>query len=312
MPFRDLVRDNIATLMIGHMALPLITGDDIPCSLSWTITTELLRGEMGFNGLTVTDCLEMEAVAETFGTERGAVMALQAGADIVMICHRFDRHVGALKETYLAVQDGRVSLDELRASRKRIDLLKDRFAGSWDDVLSSNFDPQQFTALKQESEALSHRAYDYSIAIIRDPQSVLPLQKGPTILFSPRPESINVAVDDPSEGQLRDMSGRLRNTAGPSYLALSGFIAQRVPMQHVVYAPGDGIAPELEASLRTATSIVIATRNAFDRGVWQISYAREVMNLCSHAKVVLLSTCAPYDLLYLEDVALIYTPNFLA
>lgn len=303
MPFQGLVNDGIATIMTGHMALPLITGDDTPCSLSRAITTDLLRGEMGFKGVIVTDCLEMEAVAETYGAEGGAVMALQAGADIVMICHRYDRHIGALKATYEAIQEGRLSLNELKASSARIDILKDKFAGSWDDVLSSTFDQQQFMLLKENSEALSLQAYNSSIAIIRDPNAALPLQPGPTVLLSPRPESINLAVDD-AEGKLRDGAGRLRNTAGPSYLALAGFVAQRAPMQHAVYAPGDSITPELKDSLRTATSVIIATRNAFERGVWQIDYIRELLKLCSHTKVVLLSTCAPYDLMHLQDIAM--------
>lgn len=300
-PFQKLIDNKIATIMTGHMALPLITGDNIPCSLSKNITTDLLRVEMGFEGVIVTDCLEMEAVAETYGAEGGAVMALEAGADIVMICHRYDRHVGALKATYTAVREGKLSSDELKNSRARIDALKDEFAGTWDDVLSSSFDRDRFSMLKEESEILSHRAYNSSIAIIRDPHGALPLQSGQTILFSPRPESINLAVDD-AEGTLRDAAGRLRNTAGPSYLALENFIGRYAPLQHVVYAPGDIIAPELAASLVTATSIIIATRNAFERGQWQIEYLREAMKYCVHAKVVLLSTCAPYDLLYLRDV----------
>ena len=74
-PFKFLISQNIATIMTGHMALPLIVGGDTPCSLSREITTDLLREKMGFRGVVVTDCLEMEAVAETYGSEQGAVMA---------------------------------------------------------------------------------------------------------------------------------------------------------------------------------------------------------------------------------------------
>lgn len=55
-PFRSLIAEDIATIMTGHMALPKITGSDIPCSLSRDITT-LLRDDLGFKGVVVTDCL---------------------------------------------------------------------------------------------------------------------------------------------------------------------------------------------------------------------------------------------------------------
>lgn len=85
-PFQGLIDAKIPTIMTGHMALPLVTGDDTPSSLSRSITTDLIRDEMGFKGVIVTDCLEMEAVAQLYGGSEGAaVMSLQAGADIAMI-----------------------------------------------------------------------------------------------------------------------------------------------------------------------------------------------------------------------------------
>jgi beta-N-acetylhexosaminidase len=62
--------------------------------LSRKITTDLLRTELGFQGVIVTDCLEMDAVVDMHGSEQGAVKALQAGADVAMICHRIDRQKG--------------------------------------------------------------------------------------------------------------------------------------------------------------------------------------------------------------------------
>ena len=55
-PFKYLIDEGIPSIMTGHMALPLITGDDTPCSLSKGITTGLLKEELGFKGVVVTDC----------------------------------------------------------------------------------------------------------------------------------------------------------------------------------------------------------------------------------------------------------------
>lgn len=300
-PFEAVVRDGIASIMTGHMALPLVTGDDMPCSLSRAITTDLLRDELDYKGVIVTDCLEMEAVAEKYGSEGGAVLSLQAGADIVMICHTFRRHVGAIEATYAAVGDGRLSMDALETSGGRIAAMKDRFAGSWDDVFTP-FDADIAAQLKQDHRLLSARAYAASLSHIPNTRPFTPLSKaGPAVLFTPRMENINPAVDDP-EGQLRDAAGRLRNTAGPSFLALAASIAKRAPaIEHVVYAPDEEISGTLKESLRGASSVVFATRNGFEKGAWQVEYLRRVAEVVQSDgglwKIVAVSTCAPYDLL---------------
>ncbi|KAI0632880.1 glycoside hydrolase [Trametes polyzona] len=303
-PFEAVIRDGIASIMTGHMALPLVTGDDTPCSLSRAITTDLLRGELGYEGVIVTDCLEMEAVAEKYGSEGGAVLSLQAGADVAMICHTFTRHVGAIKATYAAVEDGRISLEALKISGTRIAQMKDKFAGTWEDVLAP-FDAAHTAQLKKDHSLLSRRAYQASISHIPNSRPFVRLSKiGPAVLFTPRMENINPAVDDP-EGQLRDAAGRLRNTAGPSYLAFAAAIAQRVPaVEHVVYTPQEEITDALKENLRAATSVIFATRNGYERGAWQVEYLRRIVDVVRGAdsdggpqKMVAVATCAPYDLL---------------
>ncbi|KAI8972552.1 glycoside hydrolase [Trametes punicea] len=301
-PFEAVVRDGIASIMTGHMALPLVTGDDTPCSLSRNITTDLLRGELGYDGVVVTDCLEMEAVAEKYGSEGGAVLSLQAGADVVMICHTFKRHVGALEATYAAVQDGRLSMEALKMSGARIARMKDTFAGSWSDVLRP-LDANSVAELKKEHQLLSIRAYLASISHVPSSPPFVRLSKfGPAVLFTPRMESINLAVDD-AEGQLRDGAGRLRNTAGPSYLAFAASIKTKVPaLEHVVYGPGEELSDGLKENIKAAASVIFATRNGFDKGAWQIEALRRVVEVVRSGegglqKMVAVSTCAPYDLL---------------
>ncbi|KAI9068822.1 glycoside hydrolase family 3 protein [Trametes sanguinea] len=306
-PFSAVVQDGIASIMTGHMALPLVTGDDTPCSLSRAITTDLLRGELGYEGVVVTDCLEMEAVAEKYGSEGGAVRSLEAGADVVMICHTFKRHVGAIEATYAAVQDGRLSIDELHESGARIAQMKDRFAGTWEEVLAP-FDAGRVADMQKEHYLLSARAYIAAISHIPNSRPFIRLStSGPAVLFTPRMESINLAVDD-AGGQLRDGAGRIRNTAGPSFLAFAASVSRRVvAVEHVVYAPGDDLSDALKENLRAATSVIFATRNGFEKGAWQIDTLRRVIDIVRSGegglqKMVAVSTCAPYDLLAVGDL----------
>ncbi|KAG1736205.1 glycoside hydrolase superfamily [Suillus lakei] len=131
-PFKELIEAGIASIMTGHMVIQALTGDDeTPASLSRAVTTTLLREELRFEGVIVTDCLEMNAVKERQGgVPRGAVEALAAGADVVMICHTMAFHRGAMEATYEAVQKGELhkATNVLQATNKK--LSKEAYAKS--------------------------------------------------------------------------------------------------------------------------------------------------------------------------------------
>ena len=297
-PFRSLIAQGVPTIMTGHMALPKITGSDIPCSLSKDITSTLLRGELGFTGVVVTDCLEMDAVAGSYGVENGALMALEAGADIAMICHTPTKQKGAVELVHAALTSGKLTLDSMRGSRGRIADLKSKFVGNWSDVLDPAFDSGRKIQLKSENIALSESAYLASTALISDRTRALPIPKGSAvILFTPESESLNRAVDD-AEAVLRTKNGDIRNTAAPSDIFFGSSISARTQnMYHVVYAKDLTVTEELGKQLSIAKYIVFATRNA-DRSAWQLrtlAAIAEVKN--ADTEVIIISTCAPYDLL---------------
>ncbi|KAJ7460600.1 glycoside hydrolase family 3 protein [Mycena latifolia] len=286
-PFAALIAQGVASIMTGHMALPTVTGADAPCSLSRAITTDLLRGELGFGGLVVTDCLEMEAISNTAqgacGVEEGAVRALEAGADVVMICHTMAWQRGAVLETYKAVQSGRLVLDEAK-----IDALKDKFAGTWDDVLGdrSDIDLEWGTA-KKESAALSEKAYRMSTALLHGP-GALPLKAGePVALFTPPMESLNKAVDD-ADGVLRTKDGALRNTAGPSFLAFAESVGKRAPFTHTVYERDVALTVPADC-----VAVIFALRNA-DRSPWQVDSLHQLAKSVQ-VPIIVVGSCAPYD-----------------
>ena len=291
-PFQTLINSGCATIMTGHMALPLVTGDNTPCSLSKKITTDLLRGQMHFDGVVVTDCLEMEAVANGYGSERAAVLSLVAGADVAMICHTFARQRGAVLQTWEAVENDEWSVDELEGSSLRIKKLKESFAGSWEEVLGMKFDEERFEELKKRNEELSKNAYVASIALVNGPLPRIPKEEGTVLVLTPEMESLNKAVDD-AEGVLRTDGGQVRNTAGPSYLAFAAAIARRVASsQHIVYTSRDRVSP---SDIKRASAVIFVTRNA-DRSPWQIGQLMEVHGQTG-APMALVQSCGPYDLL---------------
>lgn len=110
-------------VMVGHMALPNVIGDETPCSLSGKIINDVLRNELGYDGIVITDALNMKAVTEAYTSEQAAVMAIQAGADMLLMPEDFQAaYDGVLK----AVQDGTISEDRINESLKRIYRVKYR------------------------------------------------------------------------------------------------------------------------------------------------------------------------------------------
>ncbi|KAF5375357.1 hypothetical protein D9615_008023 [Tricholomella constricta] len=300
-PFDELVRDAdpVASVMVGHMALPGLTGDFTPASLSSKVTKGLLREEMGYKKVVVTDCLEMDAIAEPLqggcGVEEGAVRSLVSGVDVVMVCHTYERHVGSMESVYAAVEDGRLDLNELLEGGRRVSKMKDAFVGGWDDVLKDGGDAifdAEWKALKAENGELSKRAYQMSSAVVWGAEK-LPLKvakEREVMLFTPEMESLNRAVDD-ADDVLRDRGGRVRNTAGASYLNLADQIQQRAKTTHVVYSSEEDVV----AITDRVGAVVFVLRNA-DRSVWQRQYMEKVLTVCREIPVVLLASCGPYDL----------------
>ncbi|KAF8920709.1 glycoside hydrolase superfamily [Mucidula mucida] len=299
-PFRMLIESDLkptdSTIMIGHMALPLVTGSDEPSSLSKKIVTDILRKELQFDGVVVTDCLEMDAIADPAcggcGVEEGSVRALEAGNDVIMICHTMDRQVGALQKTYEAIESGRMKVEDLQQSGVRIRDMKTRYLGSWDDVLKDLQDPgfsDKWSKAKADSVQDIETAYANSIALLQPgAPGVLPLQADATkktLLFTPELESLNKAVDD-AEGVLRGKGGEVRNTVGASFLALAAAISQRTKSEHIV------------VDWPSISNVVFVLRNA-NTATWQLERLKIVVEEAksSGVKLVIMSSCTPYDLL---------------
>ncbi|KAF7970407.1 hypothetical protein HWV62_24211 [Athelia sp. TMB] len=305
-PFAALIGEGTATVMTGHMALPLVTKDELPCSLSRRITTGLLRDEMGFKGVVVTDCLEMDAVMAEYGSEGAAVRALKAGADVVMICHTFKKQRGAVELAWKAAQESEWNAEEIKASSKRVRALKEKFAGTWEEVLGNTLDETEVQRLKAVHAELSQRAYAASIAVVRGPlPTISPGVK--VFVLTPEMQSLNKAVDD-AEGVLRTADGgHVRNTAGPTYLRLGAFVSARAPSsRHIVYSKKAFNTEEL----RDADVVLFVTRNA-DQSPWQLEHLESLLDAKEtegpgglKAEIVVLQSCGPYDLLKMKRRAL--------
>lgn len=110
-------------IMVGHLSAPNVTGDNTPASLSGKMITEILRGQLGFQGIVITDAMNMSAITEYYTADQAAVMALQAGADMILMPEDFETAYNGVLE---AVQNGTLTEERIDESLKRIFRVKRR------------------------------------------------------------------------------------------------------------------------------------------------------------------------------------------
>jgi len=128
-PFRHTIANGLASIMTAHVVYPALDAQR-PATLSPAILTDLLREQLGFDGVIVTDDLEMHAISDHHGIGDAAVQAFLAGADMLLICKDRDRAVTAMDAVRKAVENGTIARDRLEASLRRIMQLKRKFLRS--------------------------------------------------------------------------------------------------------------------------------------------------------------------------------------
>ena len=124
--FIDLIKQskpNTYTIMVSHAMYPQIDPDH-PASLSKAIITDWLRKDIGYNGVVVTDDMDMGALAKHYTFGDMAVQSILAGSDILLVCHEYEHMQEAYNGLMKAVKDGRISKERLDESVKRILLMK--------------------------------------------------------------------------------------------------------------------------------------------------------------------------------------------
>lgn len=170
-PFRAAIAANVSSIMPGHLAVPAFEPDaTVPATLSRNVLTGLLRNELKFEGLIVTDAMDMGGVTSLYAPGEAAVRSVEAGADVILQPPVPDAAFQALEA---AVKSGRISkvrIDEsvrrILQAKARLGLDKNRFV----DIPTLN---EKFGLPKYETEA--QNIADRGVTLLRDAQRQLPL-----------------------------------------------------------------------------------------------------------------------------------------
>ena len=198
-PFRAMIDAGVAMVMVGHLSVPALDPTGTPASISYPIVTGLLRNELGFDGVIITDALEMKGVAE--GNANAAIEAYKAGVDIMLMPEDAQK---TLDDLCAALKRGEIDEADLDARVRRVLLLKQRSGMLADDytplVDATGPDGALDTARlmartrRPETEALIQEICDRSMTVVRG-KLRRPLNLRRRMAFTTRPKVAYVAFN---------------------------------------------------------------------------------------------------------------------
>lgn len=285
-PFRYAVAQGIEMVMMAHISLPeLGAGSELPATLS-PEAMGILRDDIGFQGVIMTDCMEMDGVRATYGTVEGSLMALQAGADNVMICHTHQVQTAAIDRVCQALESGEISSRQIQVSLGRLSELKSRFT-SWDDALHPQA-PEALSAMNKRSEELAKQVYRDATTLVRSQAGLLPLSRtAKTVFVSPGP---NVP-----RGGAVDGGDVAPPTRVPWVSASFGDVLRaHNPTVVDIRFVGSTLSDDEWRQVEEAEVVILATRNARESR-YQVELAMEVARRRREAPLAAIATCNPYD-----------------
>ncbi|PZM64418.1 beta-N-acetylhexosaminidase [Paenibacillus dendritiformis] len=279
-PFIRAIREGVDLIMTAHVMFPAFEPNPIPATLSRNVLTNLLRKRLGYNGVIVTDCLEMHAISKEFGIPEGAVRSVEAGADLVLVSHTYEEQVAAIEALVEAVRSGRIPESQIDDSVDRLLTLKSK--RSMDALPEVT---PQFAAMfgSDASKAVVDRICENSITLVKNEGGSIPLRKEePTLVIWPEVRQ-RTEVDEPIE-----QSYTLAT-------ALSPYVDHVEEWRIGTYPE----AEEVEAALAKAASfkqIVVLTYNAVSTlHPGQVEIVQGLIGR-PDARVIVASTRNPYDL----------------
>lgn len=316
-PFRNAINEGLDAMMVGGCAMSSAGLNVMHACLSEQVVNDLLRNDLKFNGVVISDCLEMEALSHNIGVGGGTVMAVNAGCDIVLLCRSFTHQEEAIEGLKLGLENNMITKSRVRQSLRRVLDMKAKCT-TWEQALS----PPGISLLSQlqpSHTTLSTKAYNSSITVVRDKNRYLPLTnvmepEDELLLLTPlvKPLVASAASRQLSEQASRDspepaiwersasvMSGeRVFRELGRS---LARQRSGRV--LHTSYT-ANGVRPQHESLINRARAVIVVTADA-NRNLYQNGFTKHVSMICNmtytaggekrEKPLIVIAVSSPYD-----------------
>lgn len=286
-PFKAAIQANIPAIMSAHIVFQAIDPQN-PATLSSAVISDLLRGTLGFKGLAVTDCLEMNAISRHVGTAAGALSAFKAGCDLLLISHTYEIQRQAYSVLMKAVKTGEITEDRLDAAVNRILRLKETFQLPNDLSVEIAHDSR--------FGKLSHDLHVRSTTLVKDEHNSIPIRPADgenlrICIAIPKPKR-QALVENPVE--------KLSTSTDPSWklnrqtdLAISlSNLCPNAEITEVFMEDLTSIEQCILLSSKVHATIVLSENATIDE-----TQAKFIQKVVSEApNVVLVATRNPYDI----------------
>lgn len=282
--------------------------------LSEQVVNDLLRKDLKFDGVVISDCLEMEALSHNIGVGGGTVMAINAGCDVVLLCRSFSHQNEAIAGFKLGIENNMITRDRLRISLKRVLAMKAKCT-SWQKALNPP-GISLLSKLQPLHTTLSTKAYNSSITVVRDRGRLLPLSnimepEEELLLLTPlvRPLVASAASRTLSEQAVTGSPEPAISASVMSGERVFRELGRSLARQrsgrvlHTSYT-ANGVRPQHENLINRASAIIIVTADA-NRNLYQHGFTKHVSMICNmqytsggekkEKPVVVVAVSSPYD-----------------
>ena len=320
LPFKKLMADGLVDAVhASGVAIPNIAPNEIHACLSPKIIKGLLRTECHFDGLAISECLELEALCKNIGLGQGVALSIfYAGCDIVMICNDFSYQIEALSALRQAYMSGSYKSSFIEAIR-RINLVLSKLTWSTPPVLSRD--------VMSSHHTLSLQAYQKSITLVRDDQEAIPIGQ----YFTPGEENnvlvltpLLTEIDHSKDQILHGTEGKATNLF-PEETVFRSFgeklanydTSLDYTVLHTSYT-ANGLTSAHEALIDSSKVIILFCAEA-SRNMFQIGVAKYISLLCGGYRkldgflkkpLIIVAVTTSYDFLYHRGIAPTYLCTF--
>jgi beta-N-acetylhexosaminidase len=170
-PFRAAIATGVDAVMTAHLEVPALEPENIPATVSSKIITGVLRDQLGFNGLVVTDAMDMQGLAALFDTAEASARSIEAGADVLLMPKRAE---DAIRGVLAAVESGRISRKRLDESVARVLTAKVRLGLTRKKLV--NLEGIADVVDSPESEEQAQSVADHAVTLVKYTKGTLPIR----------------------------------------------------------------------------------------------------------------------------------------
>lgn len=333
-PFKELFKQGLLDgVLAAGCGVPTISPDETHACLLPVVINQFLRQELGFDGIVVLECLEMDALYHLIGLGQGVILALHAGCDLVMVCHDMALQDEAVDLMHKAVANGNLDDELLVTCLRRLDRLHQKLP-LWKDIFPTGNNDGDIVLFRDRfpddwmrHQQLLELAYQKSITLVRDYGGTLPISR----FFEPKSvpdEGANVLLLTPLLYPIypSQHSSTPELYTGEEVFQRFGDLLLRHPeakarsfsVLHTTYT-ANGLTALHELLIEALKAVIVLTLEA-SRNMYQIGIVKYISILCgAHPSsfssataaqltkpLVIVATLLPYDFFYHRGIGSAY------